>query len=130
MLGKYNWIIIIIFQSCKIRKSQSDKEVLQRLKKSSIFWAKLYHRCSNVPVCDLLPNGIAGVFGPRSESTANHIESICDAMEIPHIETRWDYKLNRDAFSINLYPHPFSLGQVRWNLVHIAVSSFVVNQYL
>ena len=35
-----------------------------------------------------------------------HVQSICDAMEIPHIETRWDFRLKRVDYSINLYPHP------------------------
>ena len=56
----------------------------------------------------------------------SHIQSICDAMEIPHIgtkdtnsvslkpkmyqplilETRWDFMVKRDGYSINLHPSP------------------------
>ena len=56
--------------------------------------------------------GIAAIFGPQSGTTSSHIQSICDTLEIPHIETRWDYRLIRDDYSVNLYPHPFALGQV------------------
>jgi hypothetical protein len=34
-------------------------------------------------------------------------------MEIPHIETRWDYLTNRDDYSINLYPSPRQISKVR-----------------
>ena len=55
-------------------------------------------------VCRQLKDGIAAVFGPMSYQSAAHVQSICDAMEIPHVETRWDYSDNKDFFSINLYP--------------------------
>ena len=57
--------------------------------------------------------GLAAIFGPQSGTTSSHIQSICDTLEIPHIETRWDYRLIRDDYSVNLYPHPRALGQVR-----------------
>ena len=57
-----------------------------------------------VAVCRQLKDGIAAVFGPMSYQSAAHVQSICDAMEIPHVETRWDYSDNKDFFSINLYP--------------------------
>ena len=45
-------------------------------------------------------------------TTSSHIQSICDAMEIPHIETRWDFILKRDDYSINLYPNPKTISKV------------------
>jgi hypothetical protein len=33
-------------------------------------------------------------------------------MEIPHIETRWDYLVKRDDYSINLYPSPKQISKV------------------
>ena len=56
---------------------------------------------------------MAGLFGPQSSSTSSHVQSICDTLEIPHIETRWDYRMKREDYSVNLYPHPHALGQVR-----------------
>lgn len=44
------------------------------------------------------------MFGPMSALSAAHVQSICDNLEIPHVETRWDFNDNKDAFSINLYP--------------------------
>ena len=55
---------------------------------------------------------MAGLFGPQSSVTSSHIQSICDTLEIPHMETRWDYRMKRDDYSVNLYPHPHALGQV------------------
>ena len=55
---------------------------------------------------------MAAIFGPQSGTTSSHIQSICDTLEIPHIETRWDYRLVRDDYSVNLYPHPQALGKV------------------
>ena len=46
-------------------------------------------------------------------TTSTHIQSICDAMEIPHIETRWDFRVRRDDYSINLYPNPKVISKVR-----------------
>jgi ionotropic glutamate receptor len=66
-----------------------------------------------ISVCKALESGVAGLFGPQSGPTASHIQSICDTLEIPHIETRWVYSMEREDYSVNLYPHPQALGQVR-----------------
>ncbi|XP_023348175.1 glutamate receptor ionotropic, kainate 1, partial [Eurytemora carolleeae] len=63
-------------------------------------------------VCHLLKSGVAALFGPESGSTSSHVQSICDAMEIPHIETRWDFLIKRDDYSINLYPSPKQISMV------------------
>ena len=72
----------------------------------------LFH-CYYYLVCHLLRSGVAALFGPQSGTTSSHVQSICDAMEIPHIETRWDYRLKRDDYSVNLYPHPTAISKVR-----------------
>ncbi|TRY76305.1 hypothetical protein TCAL_06372 [Tigriopus californicus] len=68
-------------------------------------------------VCRDLQMGIAGVFGPQSGVTASHVQSICDALEVPHIETRWDYRLVREDYSVNLHPYPQALGQAYADMV-------------
>lgn len=45
-----------------------------------------------------------------SSVPAAHVQSICDHMGIPHIETRWDYRENADYFSINVHPYYESLS--------------------
>ena len=65
-------------------------------------------------VCHSLGQGVAALFGPNSPYTAHHVQSICDSKEIPHIETRWDYRVGpiREQYSINLFPYPPSLSKV------------------
>ncbi|XP_070517537.1 glutamate receptor ionotropic, kainate 2 isoform X2 [Cardiocondyla obscurior] len=68
-------------------------------------------------VCHLLRGGVAAIFGPQSAHTASHVQSICDTMEIPHLETRWDYRLRRQSCLVNLYPHPTTLSKAYVDLV-------------
>ncbi|XP_012273725.1 glutamate receptor ionotropic, kainate 2 isoform X1 [Orussus abietinus] len=68
-------------------------------------------------VCHLLSSGVAAIFGPQSAHTASHVQSICDTMEIPHLETRWDYRLRRESCLVNLYPHPTTLSKAYVDLV-------------
>ncbi|XP_025016477.1 glutamate receptor ionotropic, kainate 2 isoform X1 [Tetranychus urticae] len=68
-------------------------------------------------VCGLLHAGVAAILGPLSDSTSMHVQSICDALEIPHIETRWDISSHREELSINLYPKPAVLARAYIDLV-------------
>lgn len=44
--------------------------------------------------------------GPPSDTTLSpHVQSICEALDIPHIETRFDVDSGAKEFSINLHPH-------------------------
>lgn len=61
--------------------------------------------------------GVAAVFGPPSATAAGHIRSICDHLEIPHIEARWDTDKMKKDYSLNLYPHPESLSQAFMDLI-------------
>lgn len=63
-------------------------------------------------VCEMLMNGVSGVFGPSAGDTAPIVQSICDYKEIPHIQTRWDINQKRGSCQINLYPHPSTLAEV------------------
>ncbi|BFF90896.1 glutamate receptor ionotropic kainate 2 [Drosophila madeirensis] len=68
-------------------------------------------------VCGLLNIGVAAIFGPQSSHTASHVQSICDNMEIPHLENRWDYRLRRESCLVNLYPHPNTLSKAYVDIV-------------
>ena len=48
-------------------------------------------------VCKALETGVSGLFGPQSGATAAHIQSMCDALELPHVETRWDSRDNNES---------------------------------
>lgn len=63
-------------------------------------------------VCELMSTGVAGIFGPQSEDTAEHVQSVCDTMEVPHVEMRWDLSQRRGACAVNLFPHPSVLAKV------------------
>lgn len=69
-------------------------------------------------VCDILSNGVTGVFGPAAGDTAPIVQSICDYKEIPHIQTRWDINQKHGLCQINLYPHPSTLAKVVTELKH------------
>jgi ionotropic glutamate receptor len=56
---------------------------------------------------------IGGFLGPPSDSLSllgPHIQSICEALDIPHIETRFDIDHGAKEFSINLHPHQKKLN--------------------
>ncbi|KAH8342744.1 hypothetical protein KR084_005637, partial [Drosophila pseudotakahashii] len=55
-------------------------------------------------VCRQLEAGVQAIFGPTDALLAGHVQSICEAYDIPHIEVRIDLEYNSKEFSINLYP--------------------------
>lgn len=57
-------------------------------------------------VCDLAGSGIAAVVGPTSEITSLAVRSVCDVLEIPHVEVGPDLDIRHDALTINLWPRP------------------------
>lgn len=65
-------------------------------------------------VCQQLDLGIVGIFGPQDKIIAEHVQSICDAIEVPHISVRQDFdQLSRPrGLGLNLYPHVSSLSRV------------------
>uniref|UniRef100_A0ABD2XRE0 Uncharacterized protein n=1 Tax=Trichogramma kaykai TaxID=54128 RepID=A0ABD2XRE0_9HYME len=88
----------------RVQRRQQQKEALD-----------IYHKSSQLlygPVCHLLDIGITAIFGPQNAYTASHVQSICDTMEIPHLETRWDYKIKREGCLVNLHPHPVTLSKI------------------
>ena len=36
--------------------------------------------------------GVVAILGPLSQSSSEHVRSITDSLEIPFIETRWNYR--------------------------------------
>ncbi|XP_023349760.1 glutamate receptor ionotropic, kainate 2 isoform X2 [Eurytemora carolleeae] len=85
---------------------------IERIPKHDSFYA-------SKRVCAAMSQGVAALFGPSSSFTAHHVQSICDAKEIPHIETRWDLTSAtvRDQYSINLYPYPLTLRKAYLDLL-------------
>ncbi|XP_043850596.1 glutamate receptor ionotropic, kainate 1 isoform X1 [Dromiciops gliroides] len=56
--------------------------------------------------CDQLALGVAALFGPSHISSVSAVQSICNALEVPHIQTHWKHPTmdKNDMFYINLYP--------------------------
>lgn len=54
--------------------------------------------------CSLLNDGVVAILGPMSGSASQHVQAICDSLEVPHIEIQPDLGLRRIDLAINLYP--------------------------
>lgn len=61
--------------------------------------------------CNQLDLGIAALFGPTDSYLASHVHSMCDTMDLPHIESRLDLDTEPKRLSINLYPEQSLLNQ-------------------
>eukprot|EP00063_Salmo_salar_P010492 XP_013985327.1 PREDICTED: glutamate receptor ionotropic, kainate 1 [Salmo salar] len=70
-------------------------------------------------VCDQLALGVSAVFGPSHSSSVSAVQSICNALEVPHIQTRWKHPSvdNRDTFYINLYPEYTAISRAILDIV-------------
>ncbi|XP_034173530.1 glutamate receptor ionotropic, kainate 2 isoform X1 [Osmia lignaria lignaria] len=62
-------------------------------------------------VCELLDTKVAAIFGPQNKFTSEHVQSICDTVEMPHIYGRWEASQARGK-GINLFPHAETLSIV------------------
>lgn len=73
-----------------------------------------------VPACDQLSLGVAAIFGPSHSSSANAVQSICNALGVPHIQTKWKHQVsdNKDSYYVSLYPDFSSLSRAILDLVH------------
>uniref|UniRef100_A0A8C2TZQ0 Glutamate receptor n=1 Tax=Coturnix japonica TaxID=93934 RepID=A0A8C2TZQ0_COTJA len=69
--------------------------------------------------CDQLALGVVAIFGPSHSSCTNAVQSICNALDVPHIQLRWKHHPldNKDTFYVNLYPDYASLSHAILDLV-------------
>lgn len=67
--------------------------------------------------CSLLGKGAAAIFGPMSRVSSVHVSSVCDSLNVPHLETRWDHSMEAADDSINLFPHPNNLAEAYTDLM-------------
>ena len=51
-------------------------------------------------LCELVRPGITAIFGPTSAFAANHVQAVAEALHLPFMETRWNYNLERSAYSM------------------------------
>lgn len=48
--------------------------------------------------------GVQAIFGPSDPILGAHIQSICEALDVPHLEARIDFEPLSKELSINLHP--------------------------
>jgi len=78
-------------------------------------------------LCELIKAGVAGIFGPVSPVSSNHVQSVTDTLHLPFMETRWEYNFKPSAFSISIHPHPSMLGQAFADFIrHVGWKSLVI----
>ncbi|XP_022241144.1 glutamate receptor ionotropic, kainate 2-like [Limulus polyphemus] len=68
-------------------------------------------------VCDLLSQGVAAIFGPQSIEPSATVQSTCDALHVPHMETRWDFRVRPDNHTVNLFPFAKTLSKAYRDLI-------------
>ncbi|XP_025161126.1 glutamate receptor ionotropic, kainate 2 isoform X2 [Harpegnathos saltator] len=67
--------------------------------------------------CKQLSRSVQGIFGPSDPLLGAHIQSICEALDVPHLETRVDFEPTFKEFSINLYPAQDHLNKAFKDLI-------------
>ena len=72
----------------------------------------------------MLKVGVAAIFGPQSAASADHIRSMLDSVEIPFIDTRWNYKpsarilgTKSEEYTINLHPDVETLSRAYMDII-------------
>ncbi|XP_065293844.1 glutamate receptor ionotropic, kainate 2-like [Dermacentor albipictus] len=61
--------------------------------------------------CRLLLRGVGAVFGPMSSVSSEHVSDVCNSLNVPHLETRWDPAQEAYDDSLNLFPDPAVLAE-------------------
>ncbi|XP_076271919.1 glutamate receptor ionotropic, kainate 2 [Rhynchophorus ferrugineus] len=54
--------------------------------------------------CRQMEFGVQAIFGPSDPILGAHIQSICEALDVPHLEARIDFEPMSKQLSINLHP--------------------------
>lgn len=107
---------LVFKYAAKIMNNQRDKEddgFIHALTKRIDFGSEFD---ASSKLCKLMGKGIMGLLhGPLSHDAAVHVRNICDAKEMPLLETRFD--LDTEQPVINLHPHPSALARLYSDLV-------------
>ncbi|XP_056633758.1 glutamate receptor ionotropic, kainate 2 isoform X2 [Diorhabda sublineata] len=61
--------------------------------------------------CRQVEFGVQAIFGPSDPILGAHIQSICEALDVPHIEARVDFEPTSKELSINLHPSQESMNK-------------------
>ncbi|XP_023327652.1 glutamate receptor ionotropic, kainate 1 [Eurytemora carolleeae] len=55
-------------------------------------------------ICTQVGYGVQAIFGPNDLILGSHVQSLCDALDIPHLEARIDIDHGYKESSLNLHP--------------------------
>lgn len=67
-----------------------------------------------------MQEGSLAIFGPKSPAPSAHASSICDAKEIPYIDTYMELDTETKSPNINFYPNLNVLSQLLVDVVNIS----------
>jgi len=62
-------------------------------------------------ICHQVSYGIQALFGPSDLILGSHVQSLCDALDIPHLEARIDIDNSYKESSLNLHPSQDLMNQ-------------------
>jgi len=62
-------------------------------------------------LCEIIQPGVSALFGPTTKAASNNIQALSDTLNVPFLQTKFDYIFKKAAFSINVHPHPSQLGK-------------------
>jgi len=62
-------------------------------------------------ICQQVSYGIQALFGPSDLILGSHVQSLCDALDIPHLEARIDIDNSYKESSLNLHPSQDLMNQ-------------------
>lgn len=60
-------------------------------------------------MCKFLRNGVAAIFGPLSATASMHCTNICDSMDIPYVDFRWDADTKPPVINMQLHQETLAL---------------------
>lgn len=64
-----------------------------------------------------MESGVQAIFGPSDPVLGAHIQSICEALDVPHIESRVDLEPLSKELSINLHPSQENMNKAYKDLM-------------
>lgn len=67
--------------------------------------------------CNLLQKQVVAIVDATSSPSSFHVSSICDAFEIPHIQTQYSWHPSIASFSIKMYPEPGMIARAVIDLI-------------
>lgn len=115
----YSWTVIRVWLKTRLVSQINQINLITMSDLENIILYPIFFLSCSSLACDQLSLGVVAIFGPSHSSSSNAVQSICNALEVPHIQVRWKHHPmdNRDTFYANLYPDYSSLSYAILDLV-------------